>query len=118
MTPFVERKRPAKSESIRASSLGDEPEAKFISIPVPITKSLSSSVFNTPKAPIANRTPTTADLYRTLRLLPDSSPYGAGKRGGRLDSSSVHSSGELSSAKSRHRHGPLHSLTKDLHSPT
>lgn len=123
MTPFVDRKRPAKSELTSASSLGAEPEAKVISTPAPLTKSLSYSAFNTPKAPIASRTPSTADLYRTLRLLPDSScTRGSGKRGSRLDSSSVHSSGELSTAKSRHRHGPsdssLYSLSKGLHSPT
>ncbi|XP_076149665.1 synovial sarcoma, X breakpoint 2 interacting protein a isoform X1 [Alosa pseudoharengus] len=122
MTPFVDRKRPAKSASTSASSLGAEPEAKVISTPAPLTKSLSySPAFNTPKAPIASRMPSTADLYRTLRLLPDNScTSGSGKRGGQVDSSSVHSSGDHSTAKSRQRppDSSYRCHTKDLHSPT
>ncbi|XP_058616915.1 synovial sarcoma, X breakpoint 2 interacting protein a isoform X2 [Onychostoma macrolepis] len=67
MTPFVDRKRPALSEPHSALSVGTEPEAKLQSTPPLVTKSL----FSTPKAaPV--KMPSTADLYRTLHLIPDS----------------------------------------------
>ncbi|XP_009294831.2 synovial sarcoma, X breakpoint 2 interacting protein a isoform X2 [Danio rerio] len=75
MTPFVDRKRPALSEPHSALSVGTEPEAKLHSTPPLFTKSLTNSVFCTPKAaPV--KMPTTADLYRTLNLIPESRGHG------------------------------------------
>ncbi|KAA0719545.1 Afadin- and alpha-actinin-binding protein [Triplophysa tibetana] len=71
MTPFVDRKRPALPESECASSASTEPEAKIQSTPPLLTKSQSHTAFSTPKAaPV--KMPSTADLYRSLRLIPDS----------------------------------------------
>ncbi|XP_042579225.1 afadin- and alpha-actinin-binding protein-like isoform X2 [Cyprinus carpio] len=71
MTPFVDRKRPALSEPHSALSVGTEPEAKLQSTPPLVTKSL----FSTPRAaPL--KMPSTADLYRTLHLIPDSRGHG------------------------------------------
>ncbi|XP_030630272.1 synovial sarcoma, X breakpoint 2 interacting protein a [Chanos chanos] len=81
MTPFADRKRPAVSESHTALSVSTEPEAKLLSTPAPLTKSQSCSGFFTPKAAPA-RMPSTADLYRTLCLIPESSSSRThGKRG-------------------------------------
>ncbi|XP_052404549.1 synovial sarcoma, X breakpoint 2 interacting protein a isoform X2 [Carassius gibelio] len=69
MTPFVDRKRPALTEP--HSALSVEPEAKLQSTPPLVTQSL----FSTPKAaPV--KMPSTADLYRTLHLVPDSRGHG------------------------------------------
>ncbi|XP_016305181.1 synovial sarcoma, X breakpoint 2 interacting protein a isoform X1 [Sinocyclocheilus anshuiensis] len=71
MTPFVDRKRPALSEPHSALSVGTEPEAKLQPTPPLVTKSL----FSTPKA-ASVKMPSTADLYRTLHLIPDSRGHG------------------------------------------
>ncbi|XP_059358505.1 synovial sarcoma, X breakpoint 2 interacting protein a isoform X2 [Carassius carassius] len=69
MTPFVDRKRPALTEP--HSALSVEPEAKLQSTPPLVTQSL----FSTPKAaPV--KMPSTADLYRTLHLVPDGRGHG------------------------------------------
>ncbi|XP_051984036.1 afadin- and alpha-actinin-binding protein-like [Xyrauchen texanus] len=71
LTPFVDRKRPALPEPQSALSVSTEPEAKVQSTPPLLTQSLSYSAFSTPKAaPV--KMPSTADLYRTLRLIPES----------------------------------------------
>ncbi|XP_056598545.1 synovial sarcoma, X breakpoint 2 interacting protein a isoform X1 [Triplophysa dalaica] len=71
MTPFVDRKRPALPESECAFSATTEPEAKIQSTPPMLTKSQSYTSFSTPNAaPV--KMPSTADLYRSLRLIPDS----------------------------------------------
>ncbi|XP_016368362.1 afadin- and alpha-actinin-binding protein-like isoform X2 [Sinocyclocheilus rhinocerous] len=75
MTPFVDRKRPALSEPHSALAVSTEPEAKLQSTPPLVTKSQSYSVFSTPKAaPV--KMPSTADLYRTLHLIPESRGHG------------------------------------------
>uniref|UniRef100_A0A8C1IM69 Synovial sarcoma, X breakpoint 2 interacting protein a n=1 Tax=Cyprinus carpio TaxID=7962 RepID=A0A8C1IM69_CYPCA len=75
MTPFVDRKRPALSEPHGALAVSTEPEAKLQSTPPLVTKSQSYSVFSTPKAaPV--KMPSTADLYRTLHLIPESRGHG------------------------------------------
>ncbi|XP_016103087.1 afadin- and alpha-actinin-binding protein-like [Sinocyclocheilus grahami] len=67
MTPFVDRKRPALSEPHSALAASTEPEAKLQSTPPLVTY----SVFSMPKAaPV--KMPSTADLYRTLHLIPES----------------------------------------------
>ncbi|XP_043116002.1 synovial sarcoma, X breakpoint 2 interacting protein a isoform X3 [Puntigrus tetrazona] len=103
MTPFVDRKRPALSEPHSSLSVGTEPEAKLQSTPPLVNKSL----FSTPKAaPL--KMPSTADLYRTLHLVPDSRGHGKC------------SSGEMLT-KSRLRNCPTDcsviSLVRDENSP-
>ncbi|XP_051553545.1 afadin- and alpha-actinin-binding protein-like isoform X2 [Myxocyprinus asiaticus] len=71
LTPFVDRKRPALPEPQSALSVSTEPEAKVQSTPPLLTQSPSYTAFSTSKAaPV--ETPSTADLYRTLRLIPES----------------------------------------------
>ncbi|KAM6948248.1 LOW QUALITY PROTEIN: alanine aminotransferase 2-like [Aplochiton taeniatus] len=70
MTPFVDRKRDSLSDSQSALSIKSEPEMRVPSTPTQLTKSRTYAAFSTPKAsPVAM--PSTADLYRTLRLIPD-----------------------------------------------
>lgn len=75
MTPFVDRKRPALPEPHSALSVRAEPEAKLQSTPPLQTKSLSYSSFSTPKS-VPVKMPSTADLYRTLHLLPETRVHG------------------------------------------
>ncbi|KAG1926645.1 synovial sarcoma, X breakpoint 2 interacting protein a isoform X1 [Pimephales promelas] len=73
MTPFVDRKRPALPDPHTALSVSAGPEAKLQSTPPLQTRPLSYSAFSTPKSV---RMPSTADLYRTLHLIPDSRGQG------------------------------------------
>ncbi|XP_049338563.1 synovial sarcoma, X breakpoint 2 interacting protein a isoform X2 [Astyanax mexicanus] len=71
MTPFVDRKRPAVSESRSAFSINTEPEAKVLSTPAAPNRTIQHSGF-TPKTPAPTHLPSTAELYRTIQLIPDS----------------------------------------------
>ncbi|XP_067308375.1 synovial sarcoma, X breakpoint 2 interacting protein a isoform X2 [Pseudorasbora parva] len=75
MTPFVDRKRPALPEPHSALSVNTEPEAKLQSTPPLQTRSLSYTAFSTPKS-MPVKMPSTADLYRTLHLIPESRGHG------------------------------------------
>ncbi|XP_057189031.1 synovial sarcoma, X breakpoint 2 interacting protein a isoform X2 [Triplophysa rosa] len=80
MTPFVDRKRPALPEAECALSASTEPEAKIQSTPPLLTKSQSYRAFSTPRAaPV--KMPSTADLYRSLRLIPESRGHGRRQSG-------------------------------------
>ncbi|XP_053351666.1 synovial sarcoma, X breakpoint 2 interacting protein a isoform X1 [Clarias gariepinus] len=89
MTPFIERKRPATSHS--QSSLNAEPEAKVLSTPSPSVRGLSQSGFFTANS-ASQGLPSTADLYRTLRLRPDARSFN------RRSSSTETSSSDASAA--------------------
>uniref|UniRef100_A0A8C7MTW2 SSX family member 2 interacting protein n=1 Tax=Oncorhynchus kisutch TaxID=8019 RepID=A0A8C7MTW2_ONCKI len=71
MTPFVDRKRHSASETQHALTTSSEPDMRIPSTPARLTKSRTYAAFSTPKA-VAGM-PSTADLYHTLRLIPDSS---------------------------------------------
>ncbi|KAG9350906.1 hypothetical protein JZ751_024795 [Albula glossodonta] len=103
MTPFAERKKPHTSKSQSALSVCTEPEAKNAPTPARLGKSLSNASFATPKAaPV--KMPSTTDLYRTLRLIPDhSSSETLPKRGSWQESNVMHS-GDFS-IKSHHCNG-------------
>ncbi|KAG7487761.1 hypothetical protein MATL_G00026830 [Megalops atlanticus] len=102
MTPFADRKKPHTSKSQSALSDCTELEVKNLSTPARLGKSLSHAAFTTPKAgPV--KMPSTADLYRTLCLIPDhSSSRSLPKRGSWQDSdiqnSEVLSSGHWNGA--------------------
>ncbi|XP_072543170.1 synovial sarcoma, X breakpoint 2 interacting protein a isoform X2 [Salminus brasiliensis] len=68
MTPFVDRKRPAMTESRGALSINAEPEAKVLSTPAAPNRTVLHTGFapNTPAY-----LPSTAELYRTIQLIPD-----------------------------------------------
>ncbi|XP_046708284.1 synovial sarcoma, X breakpoint 2 interacting protein a isoform X1 [Silurus meridionalis] len=90
MTPFIERKRPASSHSQSSlskcspnpassysqSSLNAEPEAKLVSTPDPSVRGLSLTEFSSPK-PSPFNLPSTAELYRTLQLRPNTRSSGS-----------------------------------------
>ncbi|KAL6491552.1 hypothetical protein MHYP_G00018970 [Metynnis hypsauchen] len=71
MTPFVDRKRPIMVESRSALSINAEPEAKVLSTPAAPNTSIPHPGF-TSNTPSPARLPSTAELYRTLQLFPDS----------------------------------------------
>uniref|UniRef100_A0A8C7H5T6 Synovial sarcoma, X breakpoint 2 interacting protein a n=1 Tax=Oncorhynchus kisutch TaxID=8019 RepID=A0A8C7H5T6_ONCKI len=71
MTSFMDRKRHSTSENPRALSVSSEPEMRIPSTPAMLTKSRTYTAFSTPKAASAAGMPSTADLYRTLCLIPD-----------------------------------------------
>ncbi|XP_029498847.1 afadin- and alpha-actinin-binding protein-like [Oncorhynchus nerka] len=104
MTPFVDRKRHSASETIHALSTSSEPDMRIPSTPARLTKSRTYAAFSTPKA-VAGM-PSTADLYHTLRLIPDSSSSsrGSSKRGSWQESNTIHSR-EDSRVRSRDRYG-------------
>ncbi|XP_051990309.1 synovial sarcoma, X breakpoint 2 interacting protein a isoform X2 [Xyrauchen texanus] len=105
MTPFVDRKRPALPETQSALLNSTEPEAKVQSTPPLLTQSLSYTAFSTPKAAPVKMTSTT-DLYRTLRLIPESRGYGRGP-----------SSETLSKSQNGSADCSVISLARDEHSP-
>lgn len=80
MTPFMDRKRPAMTESRSAFSINAEPEAKVLSTPAAPNRTILHTGFalNTP-APA--HLPSTADLYRTIQLIPDRTPVRRGSNG-------------------------------------
>ncbi|KAM3866243.1 uncharacterized protein ACN63O_009919 [Diretmus argenteus] len=72
MTPFVDRKRHSLSDCPSALSIRSEPEMRVSSTAAQPTKSSTYATFSTPKAAHGAGVPSTAELYRTLRLLPES----------------------------------------------
>ncbi|KAK6302808.1 hypothetical protein J4Q44_G00271630 [Coregonus suidteri] len=78
MTPFVDRKRHSTSETPRALSISSEPEMSIPSTPAMLTKSRTHTAFSTPKSASDAGMPSTADLYRTLCLIPDRSSSSVG----------------------------------------
>ncbi|XP_055722259.1 afadin- and alpha-actinin-binding protein-like isoform X1 [Salvelinus fontinalis] len=73
ITPFVDRKIHSASETQHALSTSSEPDMRIPSTPARLTKSRTYAAFSTPKA-VAGM-PSTAELYHTLRLIPDSSRF-------------------------------------------
>lgn len=100
MTPFIDRRRCSSSDGQSALSIsketvfsnfkayicssgcygddaivcltGSEPELRMSSTKVEMTKSSTYATFSTPKKTQSIAMPTTTDLYRTLRLFPES----------------------------------------------
>uniref|UniRef100_UPI003AAA24EF synovial sarcoma, X breakpoint 2 interacting protein a n=1 Tax=Centroberyx gerrardi TaxID=166262 RepID=UPI003AAA24EF len=103
MTPFVERKRHSVSESVSQSALSirSEPEMRASSTTTQLNKSSTYAAFSTPKAAHNAGVPSTAELYRTLRLIPDSSSSRHSKRGSWQESSTIQ--GGDTRVKSKHR---------------
>ncbi|KAL0966262.1 hypothetical protein UPYG_G00293110 [Umbra pygmaea] len=106
MTPFVDRKRHTTLETPRALSISSEPDMRIASTPAALTKSRTYAAFSTPKAALVPGIPSTADLYRTLCLIPDSSSSsrGSSKPGSGQEYSTFHNR-EDTTVRSKHRHG-------------
>ncbi|XP_067085710.1 afadin- and alpha-actinin-binding protein-like isoform X1 [Osmerus mordax] len=72
LTPFADQKKSQMSKSQNALSVCTEPEAKTVST-VQLDKSLSHTTSSTPRAS-QMKTPSTASLQSTIRLIPENSP--------------------------------------------
>ncbi|KAM4605443.1 synovial sarcoma, X breakpoint 2 interacting protein a isoform 2-T2 [Polymixia lowei] len=121
MTPFVDRKRQSLSDSqSSALSIKSEPEVRVSYTPTQLTKSSTYATFSTPKAAHSAGVPSTAELYRTLRLIPDSSSPRHSKRGSWQESSTIQAADALVNSKHRIRYGELSifSVGKDENSLT
>ncbi|XP_015210604.1 synovial sarcoma, X breakpoint 2 interacting protein a isoform X2 [Lepisosteus oculatus] len=118
ITPFADRKRPQTSKSQSALSVSTETELWNGHTPAQLTKSVSHTG-GTPKS-ATSKMPSTVELYRTLRLIPDpSSSRTLPKKGSWQDSNIIHTSEVLN--KSRHSTGSddnsIYSLAGDENTP-
>ncbi|XP_067109652.1 synovial sarcoma, X breakpoint 2 interacting protein a [Osmerus mordax] len=106
MTPFVDRKRHSMSDNQSALSIRSEPEMRRLpSTPAQQAKSQTYAVFSTPKGvPHGSGMPSTADLYRTLRLIPKSSSSRSQSKRGSWQESNTTQGGD-SPVRARQRHG-------------
>ncbi|XP_068197599.1 synovial sarcoma, X breakpoint 2 interacting protein a isoform X2 [Antennarius striatus] len=102
-TPFIDR---SSSDAQCALSIKSEPDVRMSDIEVPLAKSSTYTTFSTPKPTQNASVPSTAELYRTLRLRPDSSSKHS-NRGYWQESSTVQDGDVQFKSKSRYRHGDL-----------
>ncbi|KAI4809763.1 hypothetical protein KUCAC02_018628 [Chaenocephalus aceratus] len=89
MTPFTDRRRCSSSDGQSALSIRSEPEMRMSSTKSPPAKSSTHAAFSTPKPTQSATVPSTTELYRTLRLIPDSSSSRHSKRGCWPESSTI-----------------------------
>ncbi|XP_008283492.1 synovial sarcoma, X breakpoint 2 interacting protein a [Stegastes partitus] len=115
MTPFSHRRRCSSSDAQSALSIRSEPEIRMSSVKAQPAKSSAYTTFSTPKPSQSAAVPSTAELYRTLRLRPDSSSSRHSNRGRWQESSSI-DDGETR-LKSKHRLS-IFSLGEDENSLT
>ncbi|XP_077372893.1 synovial sarcoma, X breakpoint 2 interacting protein a [Festucalex cinctus] len=89
MTPFANRSRCSSTDGFSALSIRSEPETRTSSAKSQLSKSSNCTSFSTPKHTAAQSTavPSTTELYRTLRLIPDSSSSRCSNRGRRREAS-------------------------------
>uniref|UniRef100_A0A3Q4BAD7 Uncharacterized protein n=1 Tax=Mola mola TaxID=94237 RepID=A0A3Q4BAD7_MOLML len=74
MTPFTDR-RCSSSDGQSALSISNEPEIRTFSTDTQLANSSNYATFSTPKPTHSASVPSTTELYRTLRLIPDSRYY-------------------------------------------
>uniref|UniRef100_A0A1A8D1Y8 Synovial sarcoma, X breakpoint 2 interacting protein n=2 Tax=Nothobranchius kadleci TaxID=1051664 RepID=A0A1A8D1Y8_NOTKA len=72
MTPFTNRRRCSSSDGQSSLSIISEPEIRM-SVKAHKAKASTYTTFSTPKSSRSTAAPSTTDLYRTLRLIPDCS---------------------------------------------
>ncbi|KAM8850352.1 synovial sarcoma, X breakpoint 2 interacting protein a isoform 1-T3 [Spinachia spinachia] len=89
MTPFTDRRRCSSSDGQSALSIRSEPEMRMSSTKTPLVKSSTYTTFSTPKPLLSATVPSTTELYRSLRLMPDSSSSQRSNRGRWQESSSI-----------------------------
>ncbi|XP_074544058.1 synovial sarcoma, X breakpoint 2 interacting protein a [Halichoeres trimaculatus] len=120
MTPFTDRSRFSSSDGQSALSIRSEPEMRISSTKAPLAKSSTYATFSTPKASQSCTVPSTSELYRTLRLIPDSSSSRLSNRGCWQDSSTIEDGDSRFKSKNRVRCGDLSifSLGEDENSLT
>ncbi|KAM9844658.1 synovial sarcoma, X breakpoint 2 interacting protein a [Aulostomus maculatus] len=106
MNPFTDR-RCSSSDGQSALSIRSEPEMRMSSTKAQLAKSSTHTTFSTPK-PAQNATvPSTTELYRTLRLIPDSSSTRHSNRGHWQESSNIDDGDTRVKSKNRVRCGDL-----------
>uniref|UniRef100_A0A147B0F0 Afadin-and alpha-actinin-binding protein n=1 Tax=Fundulus heteroclitus TaxID=8078 RepID=A0A147B0F0_FUNHE len=89
ITPFRDRRRGSSSDAHSALSIRSEPEIRASSVRAKRSKSPTYTTFSTPKPSRSSPVPSTIELYRTLRLLSDSSSYNHSNRGRWQESSTI-----------------------------
>lgn len=116
MTPFADRRRGSSSDGQSSLSIRSEPELRLSSTSVHLPKSSTSTYttnFSTPKpAPPSSAVPSTTELYRTLRLFPDTSSKQS-SRGRWQESSTISDADTRVKAKNRVREISIFSLGEE-----
>lgn len=120
MTPFTDRRRCSSSDGQSALSIRSEPEMRMSSSKAQLPKSSTYTSFSTPKPAPSATVPSTTELYRTLRLIPDPSSTRHSSHGRWHESSTIEDGDSQVKAKSRLRCGDLSifSLGEDENSLT
>ncbi|XP_059200982.1 synovial sarcoma, X breakpoint 2 interacting protein a isoform X1 [Centropristis striata] len=120
MTPFTDRRRCSSSDGQSALSIRSEPEMRMSSTNAQLVKSSTYATFSTPKPTQSAAVPSTTELYRTLRLIPDSSFSRHSNRGRWQESSTIEDGDIRAKSKNRVRCGDLSifSLGEDENSLT
>ncbi|XP_072220230.1 synovial sarcoma, X breakpoint 2 interacting protein a [Leuresthes tenuis] len=119
VTPFTDR-RCSSSDGQSALSIRSEPEVRMSSVKAQVAKSSTYNTFSTPKTLQSAAMPSTTELYRTLRLIPDSCSSRHSNRGRWQESSTVKDGDTQVTSKSRVRIGDwsIFSLGEDENSLT
>ncbi|XP_023259115.1 afadin- and alpha-actinin-binding protein-like [Seriola lalandi dorsalis] len=107
MTPFTDRRRCSSSDGQSALSIRSEPEMRMSSTKAELTKSSTYATFSTPKPTQSASVPSTTELYRTLRLIPDGSSSRHSNRGRWQESSTTEDGDKHAQTKNRFRCGDL-----------
>ncbi|XP_026170164.1 synovial sarcoma, X breakpoint 2 interacting protein a [Mastacembelus armatus] len=116
ITPFRDH-RSCSSDGQSALSIRSEPEIRMSSTKTRLAKSSTYTTFSTPKPTQSATVPSTTELYRTLRLIPDSRHL---HRGSWQESSAIDDGDTRLKSKNRVRCGDLSifSLGEDENSLT
>ncbi|XP_023124738.1 synovial sarcoma, X breakpoint 2 interacting protein a [Amphiprion ocellaris] len=120
MTPFTHRRRYSSSDGQSALSIRSEPEIRMSSVKSQLAKSSTYTTFSTPRPSQSAPVPSTTELYRTLRLIPDSSSSRHSNRGRWPECSNIEDGETLVRPKNRLRSGgmSIFSLGEDENSFT
>ncbi|XP_067385164.1 synovial sarcoma, X breakpoint 2 interacting protein a isoform X2 [Channa argus] len=107
MTPFTDRRRCSSSDCQSALSIKSETEVRMSSTKAQMANSSTYATFSTPKHTQSTTVPSTTELYRTLRLIPDSSSSRQSNQGRWQESSTIEDGSALIKSKNRARCGDL-----------
>ncbi|KAM9322039.1 synovial sarcoma, X breakpoint 2 interacting protein a isoform 1-T2 [Pholidichthys leucotaenia] len=113
MTPFTERRRCSLSDGQSSLSIRSEPGIRMSSGKGQLAKSLTCTTLSTPKAAHSAAVPSTAELYRTLCLIPDCSSSRYSNQGLWQESSTFIDGASLVKAKNRALSGDLSIFSLD-----
>ncbi|XP_062260125.1 synovial sarcoma, X breakpoint 2 interacting protein a [Platichthys flesus] len=107
MTPFIDRRRCSSSDGQSALSIRSEPEMRMSSTKAELAKPSTYATFSTPKPTHSAAVPSTTELYRTLRLIPDGSSSRHSNGGRRQECSTIEDGDTRAKSKHRVRCGDL-----------